>query len=1072
MINKNTIIKKHILLLLLAFFIIFYFVNNIYSQNLKKNIFSNKNEKLEFNFYILESQYNEGAYIKNDIWGAGFKKFDRQYLPQNKKLEKRMYTLRSIFYLNNSLKTEDLALYIGPMYYAFNVYINEKLIYKRGMYKETFNSGIHDVSKIYLSKDMLFYDEKKNEIAIELFTESNKNTPIDEIFISSYRKVSTQTFWRNLIKINIGSQGSLIISLFVGLFFLFNFFTRKNKDKRYLFFTLMCLFHSMQAINSSFAHDAANELMLEKLSRISFPFTMSFLFLFMTEFTKILNKQIWLKILIVLPSIVSAIIIICLKKLIEVSALFGKMTLFFILPLLLLNLPLLIISVVKYKNKTSIPLLISFLVAIGTSIYDMYYYNLNLSPYAWISGYGFMALVVSIFFVLAGEQSKLYLESLKRTKELKKLNELKDEFLSNTSYELRTPLNGIIGITESLIAGATGKLSGNTIANLSIVITSGKRLFYLINDILDYSKLKYSDIKLIKRPIDIKQIAKIVITLCKPLLKGKNIGILSNISDDIPFIYGDENRLQQIMYNLIGNAIKFTENGMIKVSAIKKNNFIEVQISDTGIGIPREEQKNIFKSFQQIEEDIEMEYAGVGLGLSITKKLIELHQGTIRVESIVGKGSIFSFSLPIAMEKNYITRVSPSDKLIEELSLLVDIDNIDYDEISVSTNQNEILANVLVVDDEPTNRQVLINQLGLAGYNVQTASDGYKALKILEDGYIPDIILLDVMMPKISGYEVCRKLRIKYSPIELPILILTAKAHITDIVAGLEAGANDYLPKPFDRKELLARVNTLIKLKKATMELNKFNVELEEKIKERTTQLEQANEELKAFSYRVSHDLRSPIAIIENCRYLIMNNKDQKLSDTTKEYIENIGKNTKRMINLIDNLFTLSTVLDGKVNREKFNLSEMVEDISEELKLLDPNRKVEFMIEKNVFINGDEHFIKIVMDNLIGNAWKFTKKCDVGKIKFGIIKNDGTSFRENNVEDEIIYFVRDNGIGFDMKYSDKIFRCFERIYSGPEFKGNGIGLSMVQRIIHYHNGKIWVISEKGKGTIFYFTIIE
>ncbi|MDR2390120.1 MAG: diguanylate cyclase [Planctomycetota bacterium] len=399
-----------------------------------------------------------------------------------------------------------------------------------------------------------------------------------------------------------------------------------------------------------------------------------------------------------------------------------------------------------------------------------------------------------------------------KNKYLNKLNELKDEFLANTSHELRTPINGIIGIVESMVDGAAGPLTKEQKYNLAIVSNSGKRLSNMINDILDFTKLKNQEIILQVTPVDLKIIVDTILVLAKPLIKGKDLELVNDIDDSLPVIDADENRIQQILYNLIGNAIKFTERGCIRVSAEVADRMVAVSIIDTGIGIPEDKFERIFESFEQVDGSTARLYGGTGLGLSITKKLVELHGGTIRVESTLGKGSRFTFTVPA------------SDAKKEDIALArkpasnIDIEDFSETPAEAAVNNRQAAAGtdrILVVDDEPVNIQVLKNLLLVRKYSVTTAYSGVEALKLIEDGGDFDLILLDVMMPRMSGFEVCQKLRKNHSLFNLPILMLTAKNQIHDIVLGFQSGANDYLQKPFDKVELLARVKTLLSLKYA-----------------------------------------------------------------------------------------------------------------------------------------------------------------------------------------------------------------------------------------------------------------
>ncbi|MDR0441500.1 MAG: diguanylate cyclase [Candidatus Accumulibacter sp.] len=394
---------------------------------------------------------------------------------------------------------------------------------------------------------------------------------------------------------------------------------------------------------------------------------------------------------------------------------------------------------------------------------------------------------------------------------LNRLNELKDEFLANTSHELRTPINGIIGIVESMVDGATGPLTDEQKYNLAVVSNSGKRLSNLINDILDFTKLKNKEIVLQIKPVDLKTIVETVLVLSKPLTKGKDLSLVDEIDASLPIVAADENRIQQILYNLIGNAIKFTEKGRIAVSAEVADDKVAVSVADTGIGIPEDKFDRIFESFEQVDGSTAREYGGTGLGLSITKNLVELHGGTIRVESKLGQGARFTFTIPVSKTEKEALAAD------EERRSLIDMEDFapGEEESEAASATAEGVCRILVVDDEPVNIQVLKNLLSVRNYSVTRAYNGVEALELVTGKDSFDLILLDVMMPRMSGYEVCRHLRERYSLFELPILMLTAKNQIQDIVLGFQSGANDYVQKPFDKDELIARVRTLLSLKRA-----------------------------------------------------------------------------------------------------------------------------------------------------------------------------------------------------------------------------------------------------------------
>lgn len=394
---------------------------------------------------------------------------------------------------------------------------------------------------------------------------------------------------------------------------------------------------------------------------------------------------------------------------------------------------------------------------------------------------------------------------------LKQVDQLKDQFLANTSHELRTPLNGIIGLTESLKDGVAGALTPKAHENLDMIANSGKRLSHLVNDILDFSKLKNKDLVLALQPLDIHAVVDVVMKLSEPFVQHKPLKLINAIPKDIPLVEADENRLQQILHNLIGNAIKFTEKGSITVDAKEINGMLSISVSDTGIGIPEEKFERIFKQFEQVDGRIEREYGGTGLGLSVTKQLVELHKGSIEVTSALGKGSTFRFTLPKSSKSR--ENIEPAEALGQEKigTVQADVSQVDANSPLAEIPKN-VRGSILIVDDEPVNRRVLENHLTVAGYGVTEVSSGPEALALLQDENPFDLVLLDVMMPGMSGFEVCQGIRATYMASELPVVLLTAKNRVSDLVSGFNVGANDYLTKPFSKNELLSRIKTHMNL--------------------------------------------------------------------------------------------------------------------------------------------------------------------------------------------------------------------------------------------------------------------
>ena len=413
--------------------------------------------------------------------------------------------------------------------------------------------------------------------------------------------------------------------------------------------------------------------------------------------------------------------------------------------------------------------------------------------------------IFGYFMLRYRARKKELLRQKKHSEKLEHIDRLKDQFLANTSHELRTPLQGIIGLSETLLDQEKDKRKKQ---ELGMIISAGKRLASLVNSILDFSKLKTHELRLSPKAIDLRTICNSVLLICRSLIKGKSIVFINDIDPSVPLVNADEDRIYQVLHNLIGNAIKFTSEGEIAISARSEKEMVEVCVKDTGIGIPEDKLEDVFKSFEQVDASITREQGGAGLGLTITKKLIELHGGSIWIESQIDVGTSIFFTLPISAEEE--TTIREYSKLSR---IIPPIENIDDNRqpIDQSSSLNGSQFIILIVDDESINHQVLSNHLNQDNFRIHQAMNGPEALAILNREK-PDLILLDIMMPKMSGYEVCKEIRKKYLPSELPIIMITAKDQVPDLVEGLALGANDYLAKPFSKDELLARLKTHLNL--------------------------------------------------------------------------------------------------------------------------------------------------------------------------------------------------------------------------------------------------------------------
>ncbi|MFD1849712.1 ATP-binding protein [Oceanobacillus bengalensis] len=404
---------------------------------------------------------------------------------------------------------------------------------------------------------------------------------------------------------------------------------------------------------------------------------------------------------------------------------------------------------------------------------------------------------------------RITLESKQLAEKLQLENQRKDEFLVNTSHELRNPLHGISNITQTLLDDKTNPLKDEQKQRLSTLVNISKRMSFMLNDLLDVTRLKEKTLQLHLKRTHIQSVVAGVIDMTKLMTEGKPVQLQIHIPDTFPAVLADENRLIQILFNLIHNAIKFTDKGTITVRATIAKEMAHIHIEDTGIGIQESELNKIFDPYEQAAINAERASGGFGLGLNICKQLVELQNGTLRVQSTKGEGSVFTFTLPIYKGADDIEETNMPfvmEEINENLAATVDFITPN-EEHSVKTK-----LKILIVDDDPINLDILRTILEREDYQIISVTSAAQAIERIErEPY--DLVISDVMMPQVSGYDLTRMIRKRFSASELPVLLLTARTRTEDVLAGFKSGANDYVTKPIDSWELKARVHALTNLK-------------------------------------------------------------------------------------------------------------------------------------------------------------------------------------------------------------------------------------------------------------------
>mgnify|MGYP003879136683 CR=1 FL=1 len=369
-------------------------------------------------------------------------------------------------------------------------------------------------------------------------------------------------------------------------------------------------------------------------------------------------------------------------------------------------------------------------------------------------------------------------EAMKRALEA---DRLKSEFLANMSHELRTPLNSIIGFSEVILEGIDGPLTETQEMDLTAVHEAGKHLLCLINDILDLAKIEAGRMELHREKIDLNEIISLVLSTASALVRDKEVALVSEVETDLPPLFADPQRVRQILLNLVSNAIKFTNKGSVTVRAETDDENVTISVTDTGIGIRAEDIPIIFEEFRQVDGSTTRRYGGTGLGLPISKRLVELHGGQMWVESEVGTGSTFSFTLP---------RWKPGNSLPD----------------SAVEGEQPTARLILVVDDDPQVIALFRRYLEREGYQVIGVQEGKRAVeqaRILH----PFAITLDLMLPDVDGWQVLQELKADPQTADIPVIVCSI---LDDGHKGFTLGAADYLVKPISGEQLLralARAN-------------------------------------------------------------------------------------------------------------------------------------------------------------------------------------------------------------------------------------------------------------------------
>lgn len=670
---------------------------------------------------------------------------------------------------------------------------------------------------------------------------------------------------------------------------------------------------------------------------------------------------------------------------------------------------------------------------------------------------------------------------------LREHDRLKTEFFSNISHELRTPLTMMLTPVERLLDKPGAALPANAVTMLGMVRSNGHRLLELINKLLDLSKLEAGRMTLRRSALDVNRLILDLAAAARPLAEQRKLRLEVNVDPELPVFGADREKLDIILSNLLSNAIKFTPaGGTVTVESLRAEDRAWIAVSDSGIGIKENDYDRIFERFIQVDGSSSREFSGTGLGLSLTKELVELHGGQIFVKSEPGKGSRFWFDLPL-IDAPQAAGKSDSELLHSRRTRFADLDDLDganepEEPAGQGVGPGEMdrdVATILVVDDTADMRK-LLGEILSEDYHVLYARDGAEGMRTTLDQR-PDLIISDVMMPHVDGQEFCRQVRANSDTASIPFVLLTARAELSLKIDGLDCGADDYLTKPFEEKELKARVRSLLKLRRLHQDLDKRNRELEAAYRDLAAMQIQLvhSEKMSSLGQLVSglaHEINNSInAVYNGIKPMTLNThrlqgllsplltgENLPYDPALREELESLFRRLFSLANVIENGATRTAriVADlktfshpGKTEFDDFDLHESL-DLCLNLLFGEVKHRIKIHKEYGVVgtVHGPHSHLAQVFMNILNNAQQAID--GEGEITVSTWQKD----------DRVHVRIRDTGPGIPAEIQDRIFDPFFTT-KDPGF-GTGLGLSISYSILNQLGGAITCQSIEGEGTEF------
>jgi signal transduction histidine kinase len=656
---------------------------------------------------------------------------------------------------------------------------------------------------------------------------------------------------------------------------------------------------------------------------------------------------------------------------------------------------------------------------------------------------------------------------------LRELDRLKTDFFANISHEFRTPLTLNLAPVEDMLAEVRPERDRE---RLEIIHRNSLRLLRLVNNLLDFAQIEAGRLRAVYRRVDLCAATREIVAVFESAFRARGLDLRYELDVAGVYAWVDVEMWEKIVSNLLSNALKFTVTGSVLLAVYRDAEEAHLEVRDTGPGIPADELHRIFIRFHRSERFPSRTHEGAGIGLPLVAELCKLHGGSIQVESHLGQGSVFRVTLPTGKDHLPPDRVvedqlpaaerGVSRRLIESaVSALRPPLPPAATEVPAPADSSETSGprdRILVVEDN-ADLSAYLRSLLEPRFVVELADDGLDGLERARRSP-PSLVLTDIMMPKLDGFVLCERLKFDPLTAAVPVIMLTARADLGEKLRGLEIGADDYILKPFNPKELIARVTAQVRLRRAQRQLHTYATELERLVDEQVgairrqnQTLAEAQKEMEDFLFIASHDLQSPLVTIAGYTHLLQSRTAAAMGPVELRAAERIQLSVKAMQALIDSLLTLARAHRREPEPTRLDLREMVRQVLGELgPRLDEAHAEVATSDLPAAYFGDATQIAQILRNLVENAVKYRDESRPLRIEIGC--------REE--PDATTIFVRDNGVGIDPAHHHLIFRPLSRLEQVKEIAGTGMGLYIVRKIAEAGGGRAWVESEPGRGSTF------